>query len=488
MAIHPRKYPLIPDEMIIIEKVEASKTKSIRFYNLEIIRYISFVLFISLTAIRCTNEDSGPTLPTPTKLEIVSTLPADGGIGPFNLYTPKPDTVKPHFIVYFNKSMKSSTMNFTTVTCEGYDQPVMVKVLNRVPSNHGNAVGFQIVNNSGPHSGVPATYRINATYTITIDSTVEDNLGNQLGHHYKFSFKPEPYFRVVGFNFNDGDTTIPSSLEIFFNSKLTSQTMDSITISPVLSNDRSINSTTDSSSVLFQTYDKVMPSTTYTIAVASNATDLYGNVLHQGIQRSFVAPPLTITHNQFGSNNVNLAAQINLYFNYPMNVSSITSAFSLDPHPQLVQSAGARQLSFYATNDFDPDTDYTISLSTQLMTTSGYYLSSPITLPFHTANFSMSHLPANGETNVSTYNIIELDFSGAIVTSTVANAITVSPPIDHRLEFQADTPGKFIYVYFVPTNPLPPNTRYQVIVSNTIESIGGYYLAQPDTFYFRTGF
>ena len=128
-----------------------------------------------------------------------------------------------------------------------------------------------------------------------------------------------------------------------------------------------------------------------------------------------------------------------------------------------------------------------LPITTQATTLNGYQLPSPASLSFHTAIFAVSHQPANGTRNVSTHDIIEFDFTGAVVTSTVAGAITVSPPIDHQLKFSADTPNKFIYAYYVPTNILGSNTTYRVIIANTIQSIGGYTLAQPDTFSFTTG-
>lgn len=447
-------------------------------------RNFILALCCSLLAVRCTEDSSvAPIAPAPS-FQIRSTYPPDQGVGPFSVYTPRPDSVKPHFTVYFNRSIKLSSLNLATISCVGFDQPVDVIVLNRVTTTGGDAIGFQVVKKG---TRVPVTYRINATYSMTVSPEVEDYLGNQLGHQYQFSFKPEPYFRILGFNFSDQDTIIPQNVEIFFNSKLSPQIIGEITQSPDLSDSWSINGAADSSVLMFDTYSRVVPSTKYSIAVSQNATDVYGNSVHAPMQSSFFAPPLIISHNHYGSNNINLSAQIILYFNYPMDVNSINASFSVGPISQIIQLVGEKQLSFYAVNDFIPNTDYTMHLSTQLITQSGYYLPSPMDVTFHTADFAMTHLPADGETNVSTHNIIEFDFTGAVVTSTVASAITVSPQIDHQLKFEADTPNKFIYVYFVPTNPITANTTYKVIVSNTIQSIGGYTLAQPDTFSFKTG-
>ncbi len=449
---------------------------------------LSFTFLFVVVSCQWGSTDAGPG-PTAPSLKVTSTYPANGTVGPFDLYTPRPDSVKPHFYVHFNTPVNASTVNATTVTCTGFSDPESVKVVSHIQKGSEDVFGFQVMKKGGTGSpAVPLPYQIGAAYGVTIDSTVKSMRGAVLGRTYRFSFTPEPYFRVVGFSFHDGDTIIPRSVEIFFNSKIGQSILAAVSTSPMLNDSMSINSVDDSTSVVFDAYGRVTPSTTYSVSVAQNATDGDGNLINAAVENSFFAPPLVVSHNQFSLTNANLATQIVFSFNYPMNVNSVNSAFSLSPSLPITVSTGTNQLSFYAVNDFAPNSDYTASMSAQATTLSGSQLSSPVSLSFHTASFGVSHQPGDGARNVSTHDIIEFDFSGAVNTSTVAGAITVSPPFAHQLKFSADTPNKFIYAYYVPTNILSSNTTYQVIIANTVQSIGGYTLAQPDTFSFTTGY
>lgn len=441
---------------------------------------------LAASALNCNwGSSSPPAIQTEVKPTIISTFPPNGGTGPYNLYTPRPDTTYPHFSVYFSKTMDISTINSATITCSGFRDSVNCQVLSQKILN-GDNISFLVVMRKG---GKPALFDINTTYTVSIDASVTDNLGNPLGTTHTFSFKPEPYFRAVTFNFNNGDTLIPNSVAVYFNSKLSQPITSAVSITPGVSSPVTIDTTYDSTSVVINTALKTVPGTSYAVEVSGSAADGAGNTIHSAVQRSFTVPPIVISRSVFSLQDVNLSTQFRLSFNYPMVVSSIDSAFSFTPATTLITSAGSSELSLHALNDFLPNTDYTISLSTVLSTINGFHIASPYVVQFHTAQFAVTHLPANGEVNVSTHDIIELDFTGAVNTLTVPGNVTVTPATAHTWTFsEGTTPGKEIYAYFVPTAILGSGVTYQVIISDSIQSIAGYYLAAPDTFSFRTGY
>jgi hypothetical protein len=465
-------------------------TMKITSHNVVLFIYTAVIILFSLLALSCKDNtivDPGTTV---GDLKVLSVYPPDAGVGPFDTYTPNPNDIKAHFFIHFSRTMNLASFTAKSVKCVGFDQPVMAKMLYNYASD-GMVVGFSIVRNVAGQTSAPLmTYRINTTYTITLDTTVEDFAGNTLKSKHTFSFTPEPYFRMVNYSYSNGDTVNPASVEIFFNSKLSSASLAGLSISPFLSNSWSVNSSNDSCTALCDVYGKEIPSTSYLVAVGQSISDLYGNVIHEGTSRSFITPPFVVESNQFpdGINNVNLSTRLVLKFNYPMDTASIRGAFAFTPATPIELLIGQNQLSCYAADDFVPNTDYELRLSTGLKTVSGYQPSSPTVTSFRTAAFGMTHIPADGERGLSTHTIIQLKFTGAINTSTVESAVTITPAFDHYTTYDVESPGKYIYAYFAPKNPLPGGVTFKVIVANTLKSIAGYTMAQPDSFSFRTGY
>jgi hypothetical protein len=446
-------------------------------------------LCFALLTLSCSEDSSVQPPVTVTKLALLAAFPANGSTGPFDLYTPNANDVKAHFYVRFNHTMDLNTFTTKKITCEGFDVPVLVKVLYHYPSD-GDVVGFSVVRNIAGQTAPPKmTYRVNATYTVAIDSTVADLAGNQLGTKYKFSFTPEPYFRVVSYSFTDGDTTNPTSLELFFNSRLSSAANGAISVSPSLNTAWAINESNDSCSTVCDVYGKVVPSSLYSISVAPTVADYYGNIIHAGATKSFATPSLTVESNKFpdGILSVNLATQFTMKFNYPMDTASLRSAFAFSPAAGIALSIGQNALTFYAPDDFAPNTDYQIHLSTQAKTVSGYMMQTPLAIAFRTANFTYKHIPVSNETGVMKSTVIEIIFTGAINADGIDSAITVTPPFSHHIQIAQDFPGKSNHIYYIQTYPLAGYTKYTVRVSNTVHSIAGYTMAQPDSFSFTTG-
>lgn len=437
---------------------------------------------------RCVWESgAGPENISSSTLEIVATTPPNGASGPFDLYTPSKNNRTAHFYICFNKTMDLSSITPQAIQCSGFDQPVNVIVYSDYINNY-ELVGFRIIGkNRNPHIQIPMTYQVNRKYTITIDSSIEDSHGRPLGHIKTFSFTPEPYFRIIDLNINNGDTIIPANVEVCFNSKVTPGILGAISIDPAIPNDWRVMNETDSTSILLDAFGMTIPSHYYTVTIGSNATDEFGNCLHNTITRTLYTPPLAISCTpSHGSNNVSLAATVVFTFNYPMDILSEREAFSIDPPTTVDVYAGQNQFSLTGITDFIQNTNYKLRFSTQLKTQSGCFLASPIQVDYHTASFQMTHTPADQDSGVSVRTVIDLAFTGALKTTTVPGAITISPSMKYHLTYDEDNPGKFNHVYIVPNAPLANNTTFIVTVSNAIQSIGGYRLPAPVVFGFTT--
>jgi hypothetical protein len=448
---------------------------------------------LSFFAISCTSissEDSGSTGKTITYPKVLASYPGNATTGPFDTYTPNVNNVKAHFSIRFNKPMDKTTFTTSKIKCTGFDVPVNVTVL--YDSSEDELLGFSVVKKATDSTANhKMAYRINATYTVTLDSSIADIQGYHLGKIYTFSFTPELYFRVVSFSYSDGDTLIPANLEVFFNSRLTPQIQSALSISPSLTNAWTLNASNDSCSAMCNVFGKVVPSTLYHVAVAASASDNYGNAIHAVATKSFQSPALQVETNKFpdGINSVNLATQFYLSFNYPMDTASVRAAFSFAPVSDINLSIGQNRLSFNAPNDFLPNTGYQLQLSTHAKTLSGYNMPVPISISFHTAKFSYNHVPADGASGVQPRSVIEIVFTGAINTDdNIDNAITVTPAFSHYVKVDQDYPGKSNHVYYIPQYPMAYGTKYTIRIDTTIHSIAGYTIAHPDSFSFTTGF
>lgn len=447
------------------------------------------IICVSFLSLRCQKNNPADVGSTDYKPTIIASYPPNGGIGPYDIFTPTVNVGLPHFYIHFSQTMDPASFTSQNVRCQGFDQPVKVVFFNSAIS-HGDVIGFRIVQPiSGSNQVKSLTYKIGKKYTITVDTTVQDEQGYQLQEPFTFSYTPEPAFRVLGFSFSDSQIVVPNSIEIDFNSKINSQTLQAMTITPALPDNWSIIGSADSTSAVLATVGAINPSTSYVFTVPRQTSDVDGNQLNSGVTRSFSTPALNISSSVAnGAPSVNLSAIVTVQFNYPMDTASVRSAFSLQPVYPIEFIPGQTQLSFSAPNDFSQNMNYFFQLSTLLKTISGYQLPAPVTVSFHTAYFAMTHTPADNETGISMHSLIDLHFTGAIITSTVTDsAVTVTPPFTHFLRFDQDYSEKYNHVYYIPQGYFSPFTTYTVKVMNTIQSIGGYQLAQADSFSFTTG-
>ena len=176
---------------------------------------------------------------------VVSTLPADGSTGPYDLFAPGEDSYKPHVILQFNKLINTGDIQQQppTITVQGFDRPVRVVLLQSyylpksfkpyVNGPFDNVLAFSIID-SITWGG--AIYQIQKGYTLTVNPSLEDVNSNHLGVPYHFSFTPEPYFRSTSIYPPNQSTRVSrgSYTAIMFNSAINTGILPSLHISPPL--------------------------------------------------------------------------------------------------------------------------------------------------------------------------------------------------------------------------------------------------------------
>ena len=453
---------------------------------------VVLLLFAAILAFSCTKDNAVQPVSTEDKPGVVLTYPANGAIGPFDIYAGPSSNVRlAHFYVQFRMPMNMSTFTPGTVKCEGFGKPVDVLPLNNyyyLSSGISDVVGFQIVPQRQEYP--PLQYKINVTYTISIDSTAKAFNGERLGSRFEFSFTPEPYFRVTGFNFWDGDV-LPSGLplEVHFNSKISLKDLGAITFDPPLrGNWGYLNG--DSSVASYYDYDLTKIGESHTIIIPQTLEDIDGNKLKEGVGRSFHTQPFALryTYPDVWDASINLSTGLGFNFNFDFDTASARASWTVNPPTPMVVAISASNVTLSPISDFLPDVDYAVGFSTALKTVGGVHLGKPIDIRFHTPKFQCFHTPSAGEVNVPLTTGVYFNFSGSLDSSTIASGISISPSFPGTLKFGRSWLGRITSIYYNQdgAHPLPPNTTYKVVVSSALRSFGGFHLAQPDSFTFTT--
>lgn len=460
--------------------------------------FLTIVGLIILMSSGCTEEGPvGPAGPPGNNLmdpaimpAVISTMPANGSTGPFDLYSPGTYS-RPNFVVQFNKLI--NTLTPMPVSVQGFNRPQRVvlyqqyypiRVLPRTTLNgpYDDVLAFNIDDSANYER---STYHIGSSYTITIDTSLVDINGNHLQQQYHFSFTPEPYFRATYFYPADGSVNVSRSLTIYvyFNSPVDSSIISSLHIDPPISGLWLLR-TYDSLSVVFQPTMYPTYGTRYTLSVDPNAHDAEGHQVPSQASSRFRTVDLTITstYPSDGSTLTDLSSYVVANFNGPIDTGSIRRAFSISPSVPGSLSPSTYYSYFYPDADLSPSTRYTVTFSTALMSIDSFHLAAPYSWSFTTDRFRVSNtFPSPGSIDVYRYSTMEIDFNGKIDTASGRSAFHISPSVGGTLyTFER-------YLLFYPSPAMDPLTKFTVTIDSTLRTRSGYTLGTPYTFSFTTG-
>lgn len=494
-------------------------------------RFIGLIglVFVPLVISSCTNSSptssngSAGSLSDPSiKPAVIFTLPANGAVGPFNVYNPADGSARPSFVVQFNKLMSTYSLTNGTITCTGFSTPVVVvlhtsttpiivagnKPVNPSGGNvtradaagrsgidkasaYSDVLEFNIVDSSGyVYNGqIPKTYLVGHKYTITIDTSLEDINGNHLQTPYTFSFTPEPDFRIIETIPANGTGNVVAgngaTWNVFFNSPLNAGALSLIDISPNPGGEWVFGY--DSMNVYFTPQAAPKFNQAYTITVHAGVADSYGHQLPNSYSAAFTTAPFTVLSSNPSNENSNVSVLAPLFFNMtgPTDTSTVRSSLTTNPPaPGSFDFYSYTPYSFYFTPTvgLQYGTKYTVTLSTGLKAADGTAMAHPYTFSFTTQRFQVnSTVPSNGAYTVSTTQPLYVYFAGPIDTSSVARSFSISPAVAGHFDYN----GTSSFV-FVPTTAYAPGTTYQVTISTALKASDGTPLGSPYTFTFST--
>jgi hypothetical protein len=235
--------------------------------------------------------------------------------------------------------------------------------------------------------------------------------------------------------------------------------------------------------------------TTYTVALASTAHDSAGVPMRFPLRFSFRtiqsgASLTTIqTEPEDGAQNVGLLAFSSLRLTFPkrMDQSSVESALTITPStaPIFLWPAG-NVLVLYTGGPLRAATMYRVRIEATARDLDGRPLPEPFEFSFETEAVAIRGTsPANGQVFVdySTDLRISLSFNTYIVRSTLVAAWSIVPAASGQFVWH---PNENTSVYFQPSSPLAPNTKYTVTISGAIRDLHGSTLPSPYSFAFVT--
>jgi len=437
--------------------------------------------------------------------QVIFTFPAPNAVGPFeDIFNSGDGYYYPHFIIQFNKLINDGVfvVQFPggtgenpsasgsiggAITIEGFDEPTVVRLFDFYGPEYSDIFAFRVYPETGYYPPIP--FEVDHTYTVTVDTSLEDINGNHLMTPYRFSFSPEPFFRVVGVFPTDGVTDLPTTqsyIDISFNSTITPPLLSLIQVQPQIQGTWQIDM--DSSRAFLYPYSFFDFNTTYSITLSQDAEDRFGNSLTGGFQSTFSTSPFEVKSSspQDGDMDVSPGAFISAQFTGYVDTATIRSSFAITPNNAgefTIYSDGSG-FAFYPLNGLLVSTTHSITLSPSLTAWNGTTLSPPTSWSFTTEQFRVtSSYPSEGEKNVFRWHWINVNCNSPLDSSTVSTAFSVSPPIAGSISYYQNSTS-FV---FIPSTLLDRYQLYTVTISKALRTAHSEVLLEPYTFSFMTG-
>jgi hypothetical protein len=418
---------------------------------------------------------------------VVATYPPNGGVGPFNVYSPVPQdggypsSGIPHFIVQFSMPMYWPT-NISGTTSFVSDDGRKFTVT-RGPFTYGpsDVLGFSLYDSLGACSAV---YRKGAVVHITIDTTFIGANGLSLNRPYSFSFEPEPYFRVTG-TFPRPDEVMNDAygdIYIQFNSTVNNSILRGIHISPPVSGEWNFRK--DSTGCWIYPDGGFLMDTTYHVIVDQTVHDKDSVQLRSPTDYRFSTSSFQPVYSSptDGENDFMLWQSVYIDFNADVDTASLRVAMTISPpcRYSLIKEYSSHNIRIVPLDDFVPLTSYTISLDTSLKANNNSHLKRPWNLNFTTSEFRVDttyYWLFTGQ--ISRWGTLNIPFTSRIDERSLDNSISLSPSLASKVSLDPWQQDLVIN----PDSVFTPG-EYKCTIDTTLRSIGGYHLRRPFVFTF----
>lgn len=187
---------------------------------------------------------------------------------------------------------------------------------------------------------------------------------------------------------------------------------------------------------------------------------------------------------------LNLDAPIQLFFDRPLDCSTVEDAFSITPSVQGAVNCDGTSLTFNPSSNFDRASTYVVMLDTDLRGIDGAQLFEPLVITFNTVGFIQvtETFPSPGTFDIQLDTSITVIFNRPIVPLTLfdeqdalINPLQITPAIEGEGEWI----NTAIYV-FEPSETLQAATEYVITVPQDLTAQDGSVLPEDYSFSFTT--
>ncbi len=446
-------------------------------------RNLFFMLLAAFWLLSCKDNTVSPegSLNDPSlKPAVIYSYPGVSSSGPY-------DNFGTSITVRFNKLMDQASIQHAV----SFDTQVgdLLPDTGRATSSTGEVYSITPVLAS---PSTPFLWRVGKLYILRIASTAVDVNGNDLVPPFIMPFTPEPYFRVKSSTPANLSANVASNVfRLQLNAPVDTSFFSSIAISPPLPGRWRYTSVSsfgvDSSQILFQGLRTLPAGTSYTLSIAGQAHDKYGNPLVGGFSSSFSTTPFGVINTLPSNSSANISLNTRLIyaaFTDSLDTATVRGGFSLTPPAPgyFIYSLDERQFSYILQSNLSPRTVYTIRIDTTLHSKSGMKMPAPYVATFTTTDFVVtSTYPSTGDTTVYSRSELNISFSGDIDTASVRAAFSMSPGVSGLFDFVRSSNG----FGFSPIADFVAGTTYTVTISTDLRSITGVHLSAPYTFWFK---
>jgi uncharacterized protein YkwD len=175
------------------------------------------------------------------------------------------------------------------------------------------------------------------------------------------------------------------------------------------------------------------------------------------------------------STNIDLRAPASILFTTPMERESVESAVSIQPAIpfELDWSTDATSVSIVPTTNWAPSTFYTVTVGPGALGATGRPMTRPARTSFLTRDAASAVIDATSriDKRVTIDSAFTVSFDQAVDLASVGNAIRLDPPLPGALTRVTGPNGASTYT-FDPSQPLAPDTRYELTISGARDVAG----------------
>jgi Bacterial Ig-like domain len=261
--------------------------------------------------------------------KVIFTNPANGTTGPFSGIDPTQNYQNPQITVQLNKLINIDRMLSNSIMLKTEESEHYLDLVGGYSDIFSNILIFNT-----------ERYLASKTYTLIIDTTLEDIHGKKLNEPHIVSFIPEPEFRLVTvYPLSDIVEPLYSpQIHLSFNSMVDSTIFNSFSISPNIIGQWSVGNNyyeSDSLISIFTPSDTLLYNTEYSVSISNDAKDFNGLSVNKSYKFTFRTVPFRVRLSGYssgvGSGGFYIFNNFGFDFNAIVDTSTVRSSISVTP-------------------------------------------------------------------------------------------------------------------------------------------------------------